>query len=176
MNTFAIIENYFQTLFPEPELRRSNLRKLGHFLDSQYTILILNGPKSTGRHTLFQFLTLSDSPIRTNIHIFPNDEVFEVGTRLLCITSSLQPIGKFPQYKPLIVSCKRHFTPSSKDLEVTQCLSAISFFLLKASKDFEVYDPIPEYQPPAINWLQKRALQLYLKNPNRFKQRAAMIA
>lgn len=167
MDTDQIVESYFETLFPNPHLRTDNLIKLGHFIQTPETILIIQGNKSTGKMTLFRILTLLTGELtRQPYSLFMNDKLYQWDSRLISITSSSRLLLPFPNLKPIIIQCQRYFTLDTTlpiIINQHQITTSLARILTKHAQKFERYSLIPEYQSVAT-FLKNRRQHNYRNN------------
>lgn len=151
MDTDSIVNQYFETLFPNPSLRADNLAKLGHFIETPETILIIHGNKSTGKTTLFRILTLLTGDLTRVQHpLFLNDALYQWGSKFICITMSLRLVRPFPNLKPIILRCERYVNQSFATLPIIinrhHISTSLQRLLAQHASTFERYDLVPEYQ------------------------------
>lgn len=151
MNTDQIVEQYFESLFPDSHLRADNLTKLGHFLETPETILIIQGTKSTGKMTLFRILTLLTGKVtRVQRPLFINDALYQWGSKLICITQSFRLVRPFPNLKPIIIKCQHHLHQPFSTLPIIihrhHITTSLQRLLAHHAKEFERYDLVPDYQ------------------------------
>jgi hypothetical protein len=150
MDTDLIVNDYFETLFPDPQIRADNLAKLGHFITTPETILIIQGNQSTGKKTLFYVLSLLGGELhRVPQPLFMNDQLFQWNSKLICITRSSFLVRPFPNLKPIFIYCQRHLNRACHTLPIiihrNQIAISLQRLLIDHAQHFERYDLVPEY-------------------------------
>jgi hypothetical protein len=169
MDTDRIVEHYFETLFPAPHLRADNLAKLGHFVETPETILIIHGMRSTGKKTLLHLLGLLEGSItRIPQPLFMGSSLFQWGLKQICLTSSLKLVRPFPNLKPIIIHCQRYLNQAFNTLPIIvhrqQITTSLQRLLTRYASLFERYDLVPEYYIlPTNRWPKRLHRHLYSK-------------
>jgi hypothetical protein len=162
MDTDLIVNQYFEKLFPNSDIRADNLCKLGHFLETPETILIIQGYSSTGKMTLFRILTLLGNNFTQSPNpLFMGDKLFQFGDKLICITQSMQLVRPFPNLKPIIVKCEQYMNQKILPIIINQhrITNSLQRLLALHARAFERYDLVPKYESAPLiknRWLQQR--------------------